>query len=208
MGTSAAKISSSVDMIIDFECATVSLTIEFSSDWSQDFSFKLSPIELEKCDILESQLRDTIADVDRLKQSKADVFPHMSLSSVGSTGRDKYFPWNGTTRKICPPQYFELSDDCIKIKVLCAGLYQVNIRISGSSNSSSSWFSSLFVNDTDVARSYLYNSTGGSSYVNSIHISEVLSLTADDVLSVRIGMEYGTVNDELSNRFTIVKLSQ
>lgn len=188
----------------DGEGFVLYLTFSVSGVWNPEYLFLLTPVDLEKIDILEAQVRDAREDIIVLKQEmekKSDVNERMMSISSTTTASNGVITWDGPTPRIIS-DIFTLSADNQTVTVTQAGIYQVHVRM-GQTNQSNGQFLTLRVNTASFAQCL---QSDANNHQNTAQITEILPLNAGDRLDIYTYASSSTLGNPLFNRFWILKL--
>lgn len=196
-----------VDFILEEEDIYLMLTLSMGGVWKPEFVFNLLPVGLDKIDILEAKLRDAQDEIEALKielneKSDKSEISFLSLSSITSCPNQQMVQWNGTVPRVITAETYSVSTDNRQVTVLKRGVYQVQIRLSGTSNTNTAHMG-LQVNGADIAQCI---QSDGNNHQNSPQIFEILRLNVNDILQVRCGANGYSLEVALANRFTILYL--
>lgn len=181
---------------------TLTLRIVFSPTWNANFTFDLKEVALERCDVLEAKLRDALDDIEELKSQLATPV----VMSIGSHHYDSssasIVMWGGA-RQILPYEHFRMSADGTSVTVLTAGLYQIDVRMTGGIDYDT--FFALLVNDVEVA--HMYYQTNCKTIIITVSMTEIMEIKEGEVVTISISSNnYSTVGGEMANRLSMVKL--
>jgi hypothetical protein len=191
-----------IDLIINKnEEVILSLTLSMCGGmWKPQYHVTFAPVELEKIDILEAQLRDAQEEIRQLKSASRTLI-FMKLRSQTACALNQAVQWN-YPEQLLQATHFALSEDCRKVTILQPGCYRVSIRL-GQQNSSGGQALKLRVNGEDVAMSY---QSCGSGHSNTAYLEEVFQFVEGSNLEVICGANSNSVTTPLSNCFTIVRI--
>ena len=178
--------------------AVLTLTMSMRGIWKPKFVFSLLPVGLDKIDILEAKLRDAQEEIQQLREGSKVTFFSVSSATACPTGQAVV--WNGTSPREMCATHFCLSEDDKIVTILKEGVYQLNIRLSGSNNAS--FYFEVKFNGVTISR--YRNSTQQNSY-DCGNINSILRLKEGDKLHVECS---GGNSDAamIGNNFSIMLL--
>lgn len=204
------KDDPSVDLKIGNGEAVLTFTLSFGGMWKPTFVFTLLSVELEKVDVVEARQKDAEDEIAKLREEvnrltqKLNRPSTVSLSSTISTTNNQIVPWNVPRPRFIDKNNFALSDDNQRVVILVTGLYQVYVRLA-IQNSNGSSVLGLQLNGVDIA-------TCDARYANShkitAQLSEILELSANDVLQVRCGADTCSETADTANCWNILFLGK
>jgi len=177
----------------------LTLQLVLGGVWKPEFVFTLLPVALEKVDLLESRLRDAHDEIEALRAGSAASY--LSISSKTSCAHNQMVSWDGDG-PIASASHYKVSEDFKQVTILKPGVYQINVRLSGSNNSSGQCLG-LQLNGVDMANCF---QSDGSCYQNTAQIHEIVLLKTGDVLQVRCGSYSSSLATQAANRFTMLFL--
>lgn len=189
--------------------ASIFLQISVASSWQMEFKFLLTEIVLEKVDVLESKLRDALTSLEvaekrifelENRQERAAV---LSVCSKHSASANTHIQWNGTS-PTCSVNNFVMSANQSEITVVDSGIYQIDARVSSTNTSNTQdGILEVQVNGKTIGSCVMGNNTG---YYISGHVFEIVSLEANNVITVLTKGNGSILSKEASNRLTILKI--
>ena len=178
--------------------AVLTLTMSMRGIWKPKFVFSLLPVGLDKIDILEAKLRDAQEEIQQLREGSKVTF--FSVSSVVACSRGQAVVWNGTSpREICTT-HFCLSEDNKTVTILKEGVYQLNVRLSGSNNTHLYFDTKL--NNVIISQYKSYTPQSAPHFGN---FNSILRLKEGDKLHVECSEGASDAN-MINNNFTIMLL--
>lgn len=165
-----------------------------------DADFYLLPELKEQAQKQLDSIPNLIPNLKDQTQCVVAKFQNGSCSGSGA-----YWSWNSTV--LINNQYFQLRTQNYNndtVTVLRKGTYLISIRVGVQTQANT--YSSLYINGSDVARSYI--SCGNAHYYQSPQIIEVFPLNANDKLQVYSSYTSGPLNNNPHNSFCIYLLSE
>lgn len=166
------------------------------------YNFDLLPVAREQLDILESLLRDAYDEINDLKNqlSQRAATPLISLRSSTACSNSRNVLWDQPYNNT-HPKYFELSRHRTTICVKQAGVYQVNVRLTGNGQHQAV---SLRSNGTVIASTtFSHNITANITTA----INDIFNLEAESRLQVLYAGNGATTTDPTFSQFSIIKLA-
>jgi hypothetical protein len=186
-----------VDCAYSIEGVTIDLTLNMSSLWFPVYSFALIKKDVGEIEIIKSQLKDSLEDIQTLQKKQSAV---LSLSSALTTANQAIVQWNAPDRRIINLDYFTVTSDSSQITILKKGIYQVCVRLAGINTGNSGTSVTLFLNDVLLASCIQSDANG---FQNSAHLNQIFEFEAEDNLSVKSGFNNGSLADHTHNTFCI-----
>jgi len=159
----------------------LTLTLSLGGVWKPEFVFTLLPVGLEKVDVLEAKLRDAQDEIELLRaqvEAAKQIF-FFSATPTASCTPGQHVVWSTPTE--LGTTHFAQSEDKKQVRILVAGVYQVNVRL-GATNTTNGAQLGLQKNGADYANCS-HSDTNG--HYASFQISELMRLAVGDTLQVR-----------------------
>jgi hypothetical protein len=198
-----------IDFFTEDNEVSLVLTLSVNGIWKPEFYFTMLPVGLEKIDVIEAKLRDAQEEIAAMRIQLADsdkkvVF--LTLTSNIACANQDFVDWNETIGdwNETVASYFDHSADRKLVKIMKAGVYQVQVRLAGTNNGNCS-FLSLDLNGVSFAQC---TQSDGSNYQNTPQITEFMRLAADDTLQVKCGANGNSLTVTQANRFSILYLGK
>ncbi len=187
----------------------LNLILNISGIWHPQYEFILQRVELDAVQVLHSQLRDALDEIQAMKLSQT-ACSYLSLCSQSVAGSNQLGTWNGVEPCIVSESHFQRSADQRTVTILSRGLYQVHCRLGHAAATDSSTDSTLalLLDGRPVALCGQAPAWPGAAQVGTSQITEIMELPAGSTLAVRTGAHFGSLPDPLYSRLSILLLHE
>lgn len=165
------------------------------------FELPLHIISLQEVDVLRAQVIDAQEEIEALKKSKQQ-FSFISVRANTNAGNGGIIAWPVLVHNSCEA-VFVMGERNEKIIVKESGVYQIHMRI-GIINNANGYATFLHLNDTAIAQAVC---SDGSQHQNTVQITEILVLNANDNLSVMSQVNVQNVINAKNCVFSVLKFA-
>lgn len=189
-----------VDGVFSTEGITIYLTLNMSSLWFPVYSFVLTKKDVGEIEIIKSQLKDALEEIQKLRNEARYERAFLSLSSALASGNQDIVRWNAPDRRIINPAYFTINTDSSNIIIRKRGLYQVCVRLAGINNQNNTSPVVLLLDGIALAECV---QSDALNHQNSAHLNQMFELEAGADLSVRSCFNHNSRANSIQNTLNI-----
>jgi hypothetical protein len=142
-------------------------------------------------------------EVEELKARLSAPPVYMAVSSQRACGVNENVQWNHVASRVLPQEHFTLSADFYTVTVIAAGLYEIDLRLSGTNMNGNGNTTSIRVGDVEIAHCV---ASDQNNHQLSHTLREIRPLEAGAQITIKCGFSGNSLASATYNRLTIRRL--